>query len=74
MIDIHKQGLVTQDDAFWMVRCVDEIIDAFKTATLTGTIWSQNIEAYFGLIRRADPKVADELRVLLLKLALATLK
>lgn len=45
-----------------------------QDSTLNGQQWGEGMDAYFALMLRQSPKVADELRPLLLRFALWTLK
>ena len=45
-----------------------------QDSTLNGQQWGEGMDAYFSLMLRQSPKVADELRPLLLRFALWTLK
>ena len=71
---LHDEGLLTQDDAFWIYRSVQDIYNAYRDSTLNGQQWGQGMDAYFSLMLRQSPRVADELRPLLLRFALWTLK
>ena len=41
VIQLHDEGLLTEDDAFTLYRTVQEIYYAYRDSTLSGKLWQQ---------------------------------
>ena len=74
VIELQRKGLLTQDDAFWLFRSVQDVYYAYRSASLTGQQWGQGVSAYYGLLVRQERRVADELRPSMLAFSKAMLE